>query len=53
MNFSRVYFQNYLFLYCLESHISNVSTEAVLKDCELRGGFSYVNIYKLSKTKRL
>jgi hypothetical protein len=30
MNFSRVYFQNYLFLYCLESHISNVSTEAVL-----------------------
>lgn len=47
MNFSRVYFQNYSFLYCLESHISNVSTEAVLKDCELRGGFSYVNIYSI------
>ncbi|CAC9463177.1 hypothetical protein BSPLISOX_2512 [uncultured Gammaproteobacteria bacterium] len=50
MNFSRVYFQNYLFLYCLESHISNVSTEAVLKDCELRGGFSYVNIYSIFRS---
>ena len=49
-NFSRVYFQNYSFLYCLESHISNVSTlrtELVLKDYELRGGLSYVNIYSI------
>ncbi|MDP1519378.1 hypothetical protein Q8A57_00165 [Porticoccus litoralis] len=47
-NFSRVYFQNYSFLYCLETEAVGVAAsriESVLNQSELRDGLSYVNIY--------
>lgn len=49
-NFSRVYFQNYSFIYCLDSsvdHADNLRIESVLKQYELRDGLSYVNIYDI------
>ena len=47
-NFSRVYFQNYSFLYCIETEAVGVAAsriEMVLEQTELRDGLSYVNIY--------
>lgn len=52
MNFSRVYFQNYSFLYCLETESVGVASfhiEDVLKRYELRHGLSYVNVYDIFK----
>ena len=48
--FSRVYFQNYSFIYCLDSSIEHSDTrrlESVLEQYELRDGLSYVNIYDI------
>lgn len=48
--FSRVYFQNYSFIYCLDSSIENSDTrriESLLEQYELRDGLSYVNIYDI------
>lgn len=53
MNFSRVYFQNYSFIYCLDSSVEyfdNSRIESVLSQYELRGGLSYVNIYDVFKS---
>ncbi|MBO1257147.1 hypothetical protein J3L16_15805 [Alteromonas sp. 5E99-2] len=53
MNFSRIYFQNYSFLYCLEHKaigIAPTRMESVLKNYELRHGLSYVNIYDIFRT---
>lgn len=52
-NFSRVYFQNYSFIYCLDSsieHFDRSRIESVLKQYELRDGLSYVNIYDIFRT---
>lgn len=46
--FSRIYFQNYSFLYCLDTEAVNIAStriESVLENYELRHGLSYVNIY--------
>ena len=51
--FSRVYFQNYSFLYCLDtSAIGNASNQisSVLNTYELRHGPSYVNIYDIFRS---
>ncbi|MHA3084495.1 hypothetical protein ACX1NX_15320 [Acinetobacter sp. ANC 5383] len=51
--FTRLYFQNYSFIYCLEdlfsSEIDQTSSklENVLKEFKLRSGLSYVNIYTI------
>ncbi|GHF91574.1 hypothetical protein [Thalassotalea marina] len=53
MNFSRIYFQNYSFLYCLESDavpVANDHVENVLRQYELRHGLSYVNIYDVFRS---
>ena len=53
MNFSRVYFQNYSFLYCLETQeigIASSRIESVLQNYELRHGLSYVNIYDIFRS---
>lgn len=52
-NFSRVYFQNYSFLYCLDTtsvDIASTRIESVLKNYELRSGVSYVNIYDIFRS---
>lgn len=51
--FSRVYFQNYSFLYCLETKevgIASTRIESVLRTYELRHGLSYVNIYEIFRS---
>ncbi len=51
--FSRVYFQNYSFLYCLETNevgIASSRIESVLQNYELRSGLSYVNIYDIFRS---
>lgn len=48
--FSRVYFQNYSFLYCLDTaavEIASSRINLVLEKQELRGGLSYVNVYDI------
>lgn len=48
--FSRVYFQNYSFIYCLETNVVDVAKyriEKVLDEYELRSGLSYVSIYDI------
>lgn len=48
MEFSRLYFQNYSFIYCLETETVGVASfqiKSVLEDYKLRDGLSYVNIY--------
>lgn len=48
--FTRLYFQNYSFIYCLEDldkSTKNYKLENVLKDYKLRSGLSYVNIYAI------
>jgi len=50
--FLRLYFQNYSFVYCLETSNTNevqVNLTAILHDYELREGLSYVNIYEVFK----
>lgn len=50
--FSRLYFQNYSFLYCLESTAVTVASkhiDHVMSQYELRHGLSYVNIYDVFK----
>src|SRR5690606_30158986 len=53
--FTRLYFQNYSFIYCLEnSDDSNILQQEfklknVLKNYKLRSGLSYVNIYSILK----
>lgn len=48
--FTRVYFQNYSFLYSLENEDTPDKIASVLKDYELRDGLSYVNIYDILKS---
>jgi hypothetical protein len=53
MNFSRVYFQNYSFIYCLDTEavdIASTRIKSVLETYELRDGLSYVNIYDIFKS---
>lgn len=51
--FTRLYFQNYSFIYCLEDLSSSeikpnsYKLERVLKEFKLRSGLSYVNIYTI------
>lgn len=48
MDFARVYFQNYSFIYCLETEtvaIASLQIKSVLQDHKLRDGLTYVNIY--------
>lgn len=49
-DFSRLYMQNYAFLYCLENNKDNlraVTLASVLGEYKLRDGLTYVNIYSL------
>lgn len=51
--FSRLYFQNYSFIYCLETNAVPHASDrigVVLKDYELRDGLSYVNVYDIFKS---
>ena len=51
--FTRVYFQNYSFLYCLDTESVGVATNtigSVLRNFELRSGLSYVNIYDIFRS---
>ncbi|MEM8496390.1 MAG: hypothetical protein AAF542_00115 [Pseudomonadota bacterium] len=51
--FSRIYFQNYSFIYCLEKEVvrtASLRTESVLRQYELRHGLSYVNIYDIFRS---
>ena len=53
MNFSRIYFQNYSFLYCLDTEavdIASTKISSVLHKYELRDGLSYVNIYDIFRS---
>lgn len=53
MNFSRIYFQNYSFLYCLDTEaveIASTKISYVLEKYELRDGLSYVNIYDIFRS---
>lgn len=53
MVFSRVYFQNYSFVYCLETDVVDVAKyrmKEVLKEYELRSGLSYVSIYDVFRS---
>lgn len=53
MVFSRVYFQNYSFIYCLETDVVDVAKyriEKVLDEYELRSGLSYVSIYDIFRS---
>ena len=53
MNFSRVYSQNYSFLYCLDTKAVDIASsriESVLQNLELRGGLSYVNVYDIFRS---
>lgn len=48
--FSRVYFQNYSFIYCLDTEAVEIASSRiknVLETYELRDGLSYVNIYDI------
>ena len=48
--FTRVFFQNYSFLYCLDRESVDVASfrvKSVLEKYELRHGLSYVNIYAI------
>lgn len=51
--FTRLYFQNYSFIYCLEdlsfseTNSKSSKLERVLKEFQLRSGLSYVNIYTI------
>ncbi|TCB49244.1 hypothetical protein E0H80_13115 [Acinetobacter sp. ANC 4779] len=50
--FSRLYMQNYAFLYSLETSLGNTQTSNLtinLNDHKLRDGLTYVNIYTLFK----
>lgn len=50
MVFSRIYFQNYSFLYCLETRAIGISSDKiapVLNDYELRSGSHYASIYEI------
>jgi len=52
-NFSRIYFQNYSFLYCLDTKSVDIASsriESVLLNYELRHGLSYVNIYDIFRS---
>ena len=49
-DFTRLYMQNYAFLYCLENNINNSRAAALfneLNEYKLRDGLTYVNIYSL------
>ncbi|MDY6525279.1 hypothetical protein SKM52_12195 [Acinetobacter faecalis] len=49
-DFTRLYMQNYAFLYCLENNINNLRAAALfneLNEYKLRDGLTYVNIYSL------
>lgn len=49
-DFSRLYLQNYAFLYCLENNKNNlraVTLASELNEYKLRDGLTYVNIYSL------
>lgn len=53
MNFSRIYFQNYSFIYCLDTASVDIAThriKSVLERYELRDGLTYVNIYDIFKS---
>ena len=53
MNFSRLYFQNYSFIYCLDTQavdIASTRIKSVLESYELRDGLSYVNIYDVFRS---
>lgn len=53
MNFSRVYFQNYSFIYCLDTEAVDIASsriKSVLENYELRNGLSYVNIYDIFRS---
>jgi hypothetical protein len=53
MNFSRVYFQNYSFIYCLDTEAVDIASsriKSVLETYELRDGLSYVNIYDIFRS---
>jgi hypothetical protein len=48
MDFSRLYFQNYSFIYCLDTKAIDLVSfrmQSVLESHKLREGLSYVNIY--------
>ena len=48
--FTRLYMQNYAFLFCLEHNVANLRASTLFKDLEdfkLRDGLTYVNIYSL------
>jgi hypothetical protein len=48
MNFARVYFQNYSFIYCLDTSTTSIASsriKTVLESHKLREGLTYVNIY--------
>jgi len=50
--FSRLYLQNYAFLYCMENNENNIRAPTLfsdLNDYKLRDGLSYVNVYSLFK----
>lgn len=52
-NFSRVYFQNYSFLYCLDTDAVGGAVDriqSVLETYELRDGLTYVNIYEIFRS---
>lgn len=53
MNFSRLYFQNYSFIYCLDTEAVDIASsriKSVLETYELRDGLSYVNIYDIFRS---
>lgn len=53
MIFSRIYFQNYSFLYCLETHAVGISSSkiaSVLNEYELRSGYHYASIYEIFRS---
>lgn len=52
-NFSRLYFQNYSFVYCLDTEAVKIASsriESVLETYELRDGLSYVNMYDIFRS---
>jgi hypothetical protein len=52
-NFSRVYFQNYSFIYCLDTEAVDIASsriKSVLETHELRDGLTYVNIYDIFRS---
>ncbi|WP_051901466.1 hypothetical protein [Methylotenera sp. L2L1] len=53
MNFSRLYFQNYSFIYCLDTEAVDIAPsriKSVLETYELRDGLSYVNMYDIFRS---